>query len=118
MDNFSPEEKDLRKKCVFDSMSEKRQKHIIEKVGYDKWDPFQEPNDPIDIRKDKTRRTTQSLVREFLHTRSLEGYSNAYGAGVLELCLGLINDNDKYRGMYEFSCWYRDLLIREGIKND
>jgi hypothetical protein len=58
----SAEEAEKRKKAIFDSMSPRRQKHILRK-GYAKWDPFQEPKDPIDIRKDKTRRTTQMLVR-------------------------------------------------------
>jgi hypothetical protein len=113
MTKVSPEEEEKRKKFIFESMSPRRQKHILKK-GYDKWDPFQMPKDPIDIRKDKTNRTTQMLVREFLQTRSVEEYSSAYGRGVLELCLGIINDDDRFRGMYEFSIWYRELLKREG----
>ena len=65
MNKLSAEEVARRKKAVFDSMSDRRQKHILRK-GYDRWDPFEEPKDPIDIRKDKTNRTTQMLVREFL----------------------------------------------------
>ena len=113
-DEFSPEEAEQRKKAVFDSMSPRRQKHILNKVGYDKWEPFQEPKDPIDIRKDKSKRTTQMLVREFLQSRDSEGYSNAYGRGVLEMALGIINEEERFIGMYEFACWYRDLLRREG----
>ncbi|MBW1752878.1 MAG: hypothetical protein JRJ46_07180, partial [Deltaproteobacteria bacterium] len=56
----------------------------ILKKGYEEWNPFQEPKDPIDIRKDKTKRTTQTLVREFLHTRTSEDYSNEYGRGVFD----------------------------------
>ena len=114
MSEFSPEETEERKKAVFDSMSPRRQKHILNKIGYDKWDPFQEHKDPIDIRKDKTKRTTQMLVREFLQSRESEGYSNAYGRGVLEIALGIINEEERFIGMYEFVCWYRDLLRREG----
>lgn len=113
MDKFSPEQEAYRKKAIFDAMSSRRQKHIREKIGYDHWDPFQEPKDPIDIRKDQSRRTTQTLVREFLQSRQMKDYSNAYGAGALDLCLGLMNDDDRYRGMYEFSCWYRDLQEKE-----
>ena len=113
MIEFSPEESENRKKAVFDSMSPRRQKHILKK-GYDKWDPFEEPKDPIDIRKDKTKRTTQMLVREFLQSRGSEGYSNAYGRGVLEMALGIINDDERMRGMFDFSCWYQELLIKEG----
>jgi hypothetical protein len=113
MDHFTKEDIATRKQAVFDSMSPRRQKHILKK-GFDKWDPFQEPKDPIDIRTDSTKRTTQMLVREFLQSQDLENYSNNYGRGVLEICLGIVNDDDRYRAMFEFSCWYRDLLIREG----
>ncbi|MGD9973348.1 MAG: hypothetical protein AB7S77_09830 [Desulfatirhabdiaceae bacterium] len=112
MSEFTKEQEDVRKKAIFDSMSPRRQQHI-QKKGYEKWDPFCEPKDPIDIRRDKTKRTTQMLVREFLQTRLTDDYSNAYGSGVLEIALGIINDDDRYKGMYDFSCWYRDLLIRE-----
>ena len=108
------EEEVARKKMILDSMSPRRQKFILEKVGFDKWDPFQEPKDPIDIRKDKTKRTAKSLFRAFLQERKQEGYSNAYGEGVLEMCLGLVNEEEKIRAMYEFSIWYQELLKREG----
>ena len=106
-------EEEKRKQAIFDSMSARRRKHIFQK-GYDKWDPFQEPKDPIDIRKDKTKRTSQMLVREFLQTRTFEQYSNAYGRGVFEICLGIINEDERYKGMYDFACWYRGLLQKEG----
>jgi hypothetical protein len=113
MTQISPEEEEKRKRAIFESMSPRRQKHILKK-GYEKWNPFLEPKDPIDIRKDKTKRTTQQLVREFLQTKSSEDYSNAYGGGVFEMCLGIVNDDDKYKGMLEFSIWYQELLKREG----
>jgi hypothetical protein len=113
MSEFSPEEVEKRKRAVFESMSPRRQKHILKK-GYDKWDPFAEPKDPIDIRKDRTKRTTQMLVREFLQSRSSEDYSNAYGRGVLEMALGIVNNDEYFKGVFEFGCWYRELLEKEG----
>ena len=115
MTKISPKEEEKRKRAIFESMSPRRQKHILKK-GYEKWNPFLEPKDPIDIRKDKTKRTTQQLVREFLQTKSSEDYSNAYGGGVFEMCLGIVNDDDKYKGMLEFSIWYQELLKREGTE--
>lgn len=113
MTNISPKEEEERKKAIFNSMSPRRQKYILKK-GYDKWDPFVEPKDPIDIRRDKTKRTTRVLVREFLQTRSSDDYSNEYGRGALDICLGIINNDEKYKGMYDFSCWYYERLKREG----
>ena len=69
-----------RKKAIFDSMSSRSQQRILKK-GYEKWNPFEEPKDPIDIRRDSTNRTTQQLVREFLQTSARENYSNAMGGG-------------------------------------
>ncbi len=106
-------EVESRKEAIFNCMSPRRQKHILKK-GYDKWNPFEEPKDPIDIRKDKTNRTSQMLVREFLQSVTSEEYSNAYGRGVLDMCIGIINDDERYIGMFEFANWYSVLLKREG----
>ena len=113
--NLSSEE-EKRKKAIFDSMSPRRQKHILKKEGYDEWDPFMEPKDPIDIRRDKTKRTAIQLAREFLSACDQKKYSNAFGQGVWEICIGILNDDDRFRGMYEFSCWYKDLLKDQGLE--
>lgn len=111
MTPHNPDESE-KKKAIFDSMSPRRQEYILKK-GYDRWDPFQEPKDPIDIRRDVTRRTSQMLVREFLQSHPSQQYSNAYGRGVLEICLGIINKEERFMGMFEFACWYQDLLRKE-----
>jgi hypothetical protein len=105
-----------KKKAIFNAMSPRRQRHILKKIGYDKWDPFEKPKDPIDIRRDKSRRTSQMLVREFLQSRPLEGYSNSYGRGVLDMAIGIVNDDDRYLAMYEFALWHNNLLKEEGLK--
>ncbi len=109
-------EADKRKQAIFDSMSERSRQRIL-KQGYDKWDPFQEPKDPIDLRRDKTQRTSQTLIAEFLKSRPEETYSTQYGRGVAEICLGLINEDDRFLGMFDFSCWYKALLEKEGVRS-
>jgi hypothetical protein len=111
--NLSPEEVARRKKAIFDNMSPRAQKRIL-KLGFDKWDPFEAPKDPIDIRRDKSKRTSQMLVREFLQSLPLENYSNSFGRGVLEMAVGIINDDDRFIGMYEFALWHHKLLCKEG----
>jgi hypothetical protein len=115
MRKLSPEDEE-RKRFIFDSMSPRRRKHILKKHGYDTWDPFIEPKDPIDIRKDKSRRTAIQLAGEFLRTCDADGYSNAFGQGAWEMCMGIINDDERFKGMYEFSCWYRGFLKDEGLE--
>ena len=102
-------EEEMRKKAIFDAMSAKSRKRILDK-GYEKWDPFLMPKDPIDIRMDQCRETTLSLMRRFLQTCPQKEYSNAYGQGAWEVCMGIMGGDDRCRGIYDFSCWYRDLL--------
>ncbi|RJP86725.1 MAG: hypothetical protein C4518_13220 [Desulfobacteraceae bacterium] len=104
-----------RKKMIFDSMAPRRQRQIL-KRGYEKWDPFQEPKDPIDIRQDRTKRTSQTLIREFLQIQDADTYSTEYARGAFEICLGIINENEKYQGMFDFACWYKELLKKEGYE--
>lgn len=110
-------EAEEKKRAIFDGMSARGQKRIL-KIGYDKWDPFEEPKDPIDIRRDATKRTTQQLVREFLQQCEHENYSNAYSRGVLEMALGIINDDDRFIGMYEFAAWYIEELKKVRPENE
>ena len=103
------DEAESRKKAIFETMSPRSQSRILKK-GYEKWNPFEEPKDPIDIRRDGTKRTTQQLVRDFLQNCDRENYSNAYSRGVLEMALGIINEDDRFIGMFEFAKWYQEQL--------
>ncbi len=106
-------EAEQRKRAIFDSMSPRRRKHLQRK-GYDQWDPFIEPNDPIDLRRNRIEQTSQALVRQFLQARGFSEYSNEYGRGALDMCVGLNNNEARYKGMFDFSCWYQAVLKREG----
>ncbi len=105
-------DKDKQKKFIYERLSPRRKK-FIDRIGFDRWDPFQEPKNPIEIRRDSTRRTSKELFRQFMYERPPRDYSNTYGQGVLEICMGIINGEDRYRAMYEFSLWYSELLQRE-----
>lgn len=108
------DEQEAFKRQIYDGMNPRRRR-FIDRIGYDNWDPFQKPNDPLDIRLDVTKRTTQQLVREFLQQAAKKGqYSNDYGRGALECALGVVNRDEKYLGIFDFCHWYSELLRREG----
>jgi len=117
METVSEKEAARRKRAIFESMSARGQKAIM-KRGYDNWDPFEEPKDPIDMRTERTKRTSQMLVREFLQSVKPDDYTNDYGRGVLEICMGIINDDERFKGMYDFAIWYHELLKREGYESE
>lgn len=102
-------EEDRQKRIMYENMAPRR-KRFIERIGYDKWDPFQLPKDPMDIRQDATKRTTQELVRDFLQTCDRATLGNDYARGVLECAVGMVNKDDKFRGIYDFCLWYRNQL--------
>ena len=96
-----------RKKAIFEAMSEKGRRRILAR-GYDQWDPFLLPKDPLDIRMNQRRETAMDLMRGFLQAcPSAEG-SQAYRQGAWEMCLGVVGDDDYWRGGYGFACWYRE----------
>lgn len=108
---FSAEEAE-QKRVMYENMSPRR-KRFIDRIGYDKWDPFQLPKDPMDIRQDVTQRTTQELVRDFLQGRDRAALGNDYARGVLECALGMVNKDEKFRGIYDFCLWYRSQLTND-----
>ena len=117
MTALTPEEEN-QKRAIYDRLSV-RQKKFVDRRGYENWDPFMAPKDPMDIRTDVSKRTTQELMSEFLQSRNFTGkYSTAYASGAWELALGMINRQDRFLGMYDFSVWYNELLKKEGIDYD
>ncbi len=112
------EEQEQLKLDLYNKIPERRRK-FIDRIGYENWDPFPKPNDPLEIRKDVSQRTTQELVRDFFQSRPKdENQSNAYRQAALEIAIGIINKDEKYLGYFEFAIWYYNLLEKEGLLNN
>lgn len=107
MSEHLDEERGRKKKAIFDAMSPKRQQKILKKVGYENWDPFQEPKYPIDLREQTTEHKAMALSLEFIEGCGIKEYSDEYIQAVREISRGLLNDEERYRAMFEFCCWYR-----------
>jgi hypothetical protein len=106
-------DQEAQKRAIFDRMSPRRRKHVEEKYGYEAWNPFEMPNDPIDIRRGPSGRTISQLVREFLQNHPDERLSTLYNNGVQQVAMGIMSGDERIRGMYDFSVWYHELLKRE-----
>ena len=112
-------EQEALKRELYEKMAPRRRK-FIDRIGYAQWDPFQKPNDPLDIRLDISKRTTQQLVREFLQQAAAreEQLGNDYRRGALECALGVVNRDEKYLGIFDFCLWYHTLLKEEGYLDE
>ncbi|MDR2054405.1 MAG: hypothetical protein LBQ10_00815, partial [Desulfovibrio sp.] len=97
------------KREIYEKMNPRRRK-FIDRIGYENWDPFQKPNDPLDLRVDTTKRTTGQLVDAFLRNAANQrGRGNGYVRGTWECALGIVNGDEKYQGIFDFCLWYHNL---------
>jgi len=88
MAKLTPEE-EKKKKELFEAMSPKTQKRIL-KRGYEEWDPFMMPKEPL----------AYKLRQE------AKGEKVALDSGHELISQGIFRGQDRYQGMYDFSCWY------------
>ncbi|WAC08524.1 MAG: hypothetical protein OS130_04835 [Thermodesulfobacteriota bacterium] len=107
MTTLSPEE-EQKKREIFEAMSPKRQQGILKK-GYENWDPFQKPKEPFDRinGKEGDRERLVSLWHQFLKEKDFISPSNAFLQGAFEICRGILEEDERYRGMLEFCLWYK-----------
>ena len=101
------------KREIYEKMNPRRRK-FVDRLGYDLWDPFQNPKDPLDIRTERSQRTAQDLLDEFSRAHAAASRDRAYRKGAVECALGIINKDEKYQGIFDFCLWYHDLLKAEG----
>lgn len=106
------EEQENLKREIYNQLKPRRRK-FIDKIGYENWDPFQAPKEPLDIRKDATQRTLQQLLSEFMRECRGKDRDAAWQSGASECALGIIQKDERYQGIFDFCLWYANLLERE-----
>ena len=99
-------ERELRKKAIFDSMSRRGQERIL-RMGYENWDPFQEPKDPRERIHGSASVQANALVREFFRSRGEREPSPAFQKELFELCRGLLKEEARAKTLFDFCNWYR-----------
>jgi hypothetical protein len=106
------------KRAIYERMSPRRRR-FVDKIGFEAWDPFSAPNDPIDIRTDATRKfTAHDLVKAFMRSVPHKAGKEAYSQGAFDLANGIIAGTDRYLGMLDFARFYLDFLREQGLIDD
>lgn len=111
------EEQEIYKRALYEKMNPRRRK-FVDKIGYDVWDPFQAPKDPMDIRTDRTRRTVQDLLREFMRATGGAQRDKAWQDGARECAMAIIRQDERFQGVFDFCLWYARLLELEARRSD
>ncbi len=98
-------EYDLRKKAIFDAMSKRGRERIL-RIGYENWNPFQEPKDPRERIFSSASLKASALVKEFLQTHHADQESPVLIKDLFELCKGLLQGETRAQTILEFCRWY------------
>ena len=98
------EERELRKKAIFDGMSKRGQERVL-KIGYENWDPFEEPKDPRQRIFGSTSISAAGLVQEYYRSAGAMEESVAVNRELFELCLGLLQGDSRAKAIVDFCAW-------------
>lgn len=113
---FSGDEEE-QKRLFYERMSPRRRR-FVDRIGFENWDPFEAPKEPLDMRRDRTKRTAQELVRDFMKAHIGEMHGGDYARGATECAVGLVAGQEKFKGALDFCVWYHEQLKRNITADD
>jgi hypothetical protein len=106
---YDEKEIEMRKKAIFDGMARRGQERIL-RMGYENWNPFQEPKDPRERIFSSASLKASALVREFLQAQAATQESPALFKELFELCRGLLQGEARAQLMSDFCHWYQSRI--------
>lgn len=110
---YTPEQLEEQKRAMYEGLSPRRRR-FVDRIGYENWDPYQAPFDPIDIRTDALGMTTHDLLKRY--SRTLPSAPDPdYMQTLSEFMVLLVMNIEKVRPILEFSDWYNAQLKSRGI---
>lgn len=104
-----------RKRAIFDGMSKRGQERIL-RIGYDNWEPFQEPKDPREIIFSPASQAANAMLKSFFSEQPMGSReeSVAMTKELFDLCRGLLQGEERARVLFRFCLWYRDHAAEPG----
>lgn len=99
------QEVEFRKKAIFDSMSKRGQERIL-RIGYENWDPFQEPKDPRERIFSSASLRAGALIKVFLKEERVGEESVGMQKELFELCKGVLQGDARAKVLYKFCLWF------------
>lgn len=100
------EEYERKKKAIFDSMAKRGQERIL-RIGYENWEPFEEPKDPRERIFGSASLKASAYVQRFFQSAGQREESVATHKELFELCRGLIEGENRARTIFDFCIWYQ-----------
>jgi hypothetical protein len=100
-------EQETKKRAIFDGMSQRGRERVL-RMGYENWDPFQEPKDPRERIRGSLALQVDGLLREFLAVSQAGEGARAFITDLQDLCTGLLRQDRRAQVLSEFCLWLRE----------
>ncbi len=100
------EEYEFRKKAIFDGMAKRGRERIL-KIGYENWDPFEEPKDPRERIFSSESVMAGALVQEYYKAAGDKQESVAVNKDLFDLCRGLLQGESRAKTIVDFCVWLK-----------
>jgi hypothetical protein len=107
------DEAELKKRAIFDGMSKRGRQRVL-RLGYENWDPFQEPKDPREQIRGSLAVKVDALVHQFYAAAPCNEEAKAFHRELVELCRGLLQEELRARKIYQFCVWYGSVANSQG----
>jgi hypothetical protein len=98
------EEREYKKKAIFDSMAKRGQERIL-RIGYENWDPFEEPKDPRERIFGSDSLKAGALIREYYEATGNKEESVAVYKDLFDLCRDLLHGEPRAKVVVDFCAW-------------
>ncbi len=98
------DEYERKKRAIFEAMSKRGQARIL-KMGYDNWDPFQEPKDPRERIFAPSAQRATSMLHEFYTISPQREVAQSYHRELFDLLLRYLNGDVHARLIVTFCAW-------------
>ncbi len=105
--DYDREEYERRKRAIFEQMSKRGQQRIL-RMGYENWDPFQEPKDPREQIRSASALRAGMILASFYEEQKEDERFRDHHKELMDLCRGLLRNEVRARAVLSFCVWYAE----------
>ncbi|HAA04057.1 MAG TPA: hypothetical protein DCZ69_15070 [Syntrophobacteraceae bacterium] len=102
----SSSEYETKKRAIFEGMSQRGQKRIL-RLGYENWDPFQEPKDPREQILGTVYVKADTIVRQFYAANPTNEGACDFHKDLLDFAVSLLRGERRAQILHEFCNWFQ-----------